>query len=606
MRFLFIDFETYFDSKNGYTLRKMPMAAYIRDQRFKVHGFAYAEAGHVPVWLSNTELLSKTNYSDIAIIGQNVKFDGAILAWHFGAKPAMWIDTMAMSKAVLGANVRNHSLATLAEFFKLPAKGELLTDGLETLGADDEARLAEYCKHDVWLTMEIFNRLKNTFPKSQYWFMDWSVKCFIEPKLSVDTNLVEKIIEQEKEKLSSLPQEKQKMFASNVKFAKLLEEKGFEIPVKESPRTGKKIPALALGDPQFLDMLNGGNEELSSLCETRVMVKSRINETRAAKLLEVGRRGNYPFDILFSGASQTHRFSGLPGGGGNPQNFPKKGDLRKAIVAPEGHVILAGDFSSVEARVVAWASGDPRLILAFDEGRDVYCEFASAFYNRKITKTDIAERQHGKIAVLGLGYGAGVNKFGIIYKLQAGKNLGYEDAKKTVDLYRFYYIGVPNYWRVLDELLPQMAGGQKGEVPGMPFVKFDGPNFILPSGLTMKYPGLIKEWDEKGKRQWAYYAHKDRKKEKSRYTLWGGKILENLSQAVAGEICKEAIKKIHRPEWPVVGMIHDSILTVCKKEEAEKRAVEMRQIMESQVSFWPEIKLGAAVGYDLNWGGLKT
>ena len=131
-----------------------------------------------------------------------------------------------------------------------------------------------------------------------------------------------------------------------------------------------QIPALALGDTGFLEMLEGENEELKALCEARVAAKSTLLETRATKLAVVGRTGLWPFDIRFSGADQTHRFSGGSGAGGNPQNFTRGSALRAAVTVPYGYELVVGDFAQIEFRLVAYLSRDPGLLALIKNGTD--------------------------------------------------------------------------------------------------------------------------------------------------------------------------------------------------------------------------------------------
>ena len=110
-------------------------------------------------------------------------------------------------------------------------------------------------------------------------------------------------------------------------------------------------------------------------------------ETRSAKLAAIGATGRFPVDVEFSGADQTHRYSGGNGSGGNFQNFTRGSALRDAVEAPKGHSLVVGDFSNVELRVVAYLTKDPGLIQAIEQGTDLYCDFASVFYGRKNYKS---------------------------------------------------------------------------------------------------------------------------------------------------------------------------------------------------------------------------
>ena len=404
---LFVDFETYYDTQAGYTLSStkknhVSMCEYIRDERFKVHGLGYATTSSEPKWVSGLEMqgwVSDIEWSRTAVIAHNVKFDGTILNWKYGVKPALYVDTQSIALAVIGANTPSFSLKKLAEYLGLPPKGDMHTDGLRDLSPEQEAELATYCLRDVELCRGIFAKLEKRFPKNQYQFVDWAARCFIEPKLEINVPLAQQLSVEEAEEKKRLIAEigiDKKVFSSNPQFAKLLESRGYEVPTKKSPRTKEDIPALALGDIEFQEMLESEDEELKKLCEVRKAIKSTIYETRGAKLAKVGASGAYPFDVIFSGAKTTHRFSGGSGAGGNPQNIPKDSVMRKCFKAPEGHSLVVADFSSIELRVEAWLAGEPKLIKGLTEGKDIYSGFATEFYRRPITKADKRERQFGK------------------------------------------------------------------------------------------------------------------------------------------------------------------------------------------------------------------
>lgn len=406
--FLFIDFETVWDTKAKYGLKDLSVVEYVRDPRFKVFGMGLALNDESPRWvsgLSQTEIMFTGNWKDVIVVGHNIKFDGFILREKYGIHPKAWIDTKGMSRAVLGKTVKNHSLATLAKHFGLEAKGTMKTDGLTSLTTEQEEELAEYCRHDVFLCREIYKRLAPQFPEGQYASMSQTIDMFVNPKLVLNVPLLEKTAKEEALRRETIFKEigiEKSEFASNKKFPALLLKYGYEVPTKPSPKKKDEkgeplqIPALALGDIGFIELMENGNEELKKLCEARVAAKSTLLETRSIKLASIGRTGRWPFDVEFSGANQTHRFSGGSGAGGNPQNFTRDSALREAVETPKGYSLVVGDFSNIEMRLVAYLSKDPGLISGIERGIDLYCDFASTFFGRKITKEDDSARRFGK------------------------------------------------------------------------------------------------------------------------------------------------------------------------------------------------------------------
>lgn len=612
-KLLFLDFETYWESKKGgYGLKQLSMVEYIRDPRFKAFGLGYAWADSkggpksVPVWISGlqianfcSQIANEIGWPNIALVGHNVKFDGMILREIYECVPGQYIDTKGMSKGVMGKTIKNHSLATVAEHFGFVPKGTMRTDGLTELTKAQEDELAQYCLHDVELCREVFYKFKPEFPENQYEVMHRTVDMFINAKTVLNVSLLEKTNAEEIKRRANIFKEigiEKSEFSSNVKFPALLKAKGYEVPVKTSPRTGKEIPALALGDTEFVSLMENGNEELKTLCEARIAAKSTLLETRSAKLGAIGKTGNWPFDVEFSGADQTHRFSGGSGAGGNPQNFTRDSALREAVEAPMGHSLVVGDFDKVECRMVAYLSRDPGLIAAI-EG-DAYSAFSSNYYGRKITKEDKHERRFGKEAILGLGYGMGWRKFKDRVKLKTGKTITEEEAKRGVNLYREMYNKVPALWEYLDSVIPAIASGKSimWPLPGKL-----GHGFIeLPSGLKMRYPNLRPEKGDRGHMEWVYDVWKKGNLEKAK--LYGGKLLENISQALAGELCKEAMLKFGNR---VTGLVHDEIHVLAKKGTELVTKMALQRAMTVAPKWFPELRLKAEVGVGPNWAEAK-
>jgi hypothetical protein len=594
--FLFLDFESYFDSKAKYSLRNLSIVEYVRDARYKSHGVGVAVEDDAPVWMDPSELAC-FDWSQVDLVGQNLKFDGFILREKYGFVPRRFIDTKSMAKALLGKTIPTCSLRDVADHFGFVPKGEMKTDGIRDLTPEQEKELAEYCLHDVDLTRQIFKKLYPLFPSNQLPTMDWTIRTFVAPKLILNTALLWDAAKAEKERRAKIFEEigiDKKVFASNAKFPALLKEEGFDVPTKLSPRTGKPIAALALGDPEFLEMANSENDRLKSLCEARIAAKSTLLETRSEKLAKISETGAWPFDVEFSGAMQTHRFSGSSGAGGNPQNFTKSSALRSAVCAPEGYKFIYADFSNIEFRIAAFLAKDAGLIHGIENNVDMYCDFAGSFYGRKITKADKEERDFGKTALLGLQYGMGPTKFQKSVLLKTGQKISPEDAKKAVNLYRHAkYPRIKAFWKKLEDNLEGLYKGiQTVEGP----VIFVDNGISLPSGLRIRYPNLRKVEDD-----WCFDVWK-KKTTIETVGIYGGHVLENICQGLAGEICKEALIKFADR---AVGQCHDEIHLLAREDEAEDVAQALYDAMVTPPTWFPNLKLEAEIHIGNNWGDCK-
>jgi DNA polymerase bacteriophage-type len=532
-------------------------------------------------------------------VAHNCKFDGAILAWRYKVKPFAWMDTMGLAKATLGNNVSGHSLKRLAGYLGLPAKGEISCEGVLHPSEKQLAELGEYCKNDVEICKGIYEKLITQFPQNQLWHIDWTIRAFVEPKLVLEQTTLEKGVQNEKARREEIIKKSgidKSVLASNKQFAEYLRSKGMVVPTKLSSRTGKSIPAFARTD--------GGLGELATaapdLYAARIASKSNLLETRGESLLAVAKTGSFPFDVGFSGAIQTHRYSGGSGAGGNPQNFTRNSFLRTAICAPAGHSFIVGDFAAIELRLLAWLAQEPRLMGKIIDDEDIYADFASLKYGRKITKADKAERQFGKGAILGLGYNMGAKKFKLTIKNQTGMDISEEEAWKTVDLYRTTYFNVPKLWEQAHSVLSLISSGKIGCLWFAPFIKVKQNALVLPSGLMIRYPNLRQQGDD-----WVYDVYK-KVYEAETTNLYGGKIIENICQALAGELCKEAIALAENAGLKCVGQVHDEILALVPENINGQAVHVLQQCMERPPKWLPTLKLKAEVGCGRNWHEAKS
>lgn len=423
-RTLVIDFETAWCTASGYTLSKMTTEEYIRDKRFLAWGLGWKEMGSAQPaqWVSHFDIpdfLATIDWTTTAVAAHNAAFDCAILAWVYGVNPVFIFDSLSMARALRGVEVGN-SLDKLAGVFGLPAKGVALasTNGVleGPLNPALEASLASYCCHDVYLAEQILaklwmryspetNELKGPFPIKELRLIDMTIRMFTQPVFELDADMLREAIDKERTEREGLLQRlgiEEASLASNPKFALVLQAVGVDPPRKISKTTGKETFAFAKSDALFQALLNGDREDVALLCEARLKVKSTLERTRAQRLLDVAMRGTLPVPLTYFGAG-TGRWSGK-GGSLNLQNLKRGSFLRNAIMAPEGHVIIAGDLAQIEPRVLAWLADYTDLLALFaDHKVDVYAVFGSRMFGVPgLTKeTHPALRQSAKSALIG-------------------------------------------------------------------------------------------------------------------------------------------------------------------------------------------------------------
>jgi DNA polymerase len=287
---------------------------------------------------------------------------------------------------------------------------------------------------------------------------------------------------------------------------------------------------------------------VQALVAARLGAKSTLNETRALRLIDMAGRGPACVYLNYYGAGVTGRASG--GDKMNWQNNTRGSPLRKAIYAPIGMTCVVGDSSNIESRLEDWLAGQDDVVEAYRRydaglGPDIYCVVAERIYGRPITKKENPdERQMGKTAKLGLGYGMGAEKFVLAAKSQAKVVLSHDEAQRIVNVYRQTHGEVVKFWRRCEEALAYIAAGREG-------VKVDHRGIIvttenglrLPNGLEIKYPDL-----QHGEDGWTYFDGRSRQK------IYGGKVCENIIQALARILVMEQCLMVKRKQ---VLSVHD-------------------------------------------------
>lgn len=431
-----IDIETAYDSKNGYTLKKMTTEEYLNDPRFKLFGFCVSKDGGRPVWVPGARakrVLDKLELHKHTVICHNAAFDLAALSWKYGVRPKRIVDTLSMCRGLFGT-IDSNSLAAVCERLGLGAKGGYIADmdGVMELTPEAEAQLAEYCKQDTSLTWKLYQRLKPDFPAVESVVVDLTVRMFTEPVFVLDEYCIEREIEltdRRREELLEKAKCRLEDLRSDAKFAELLISLGVSPPKKVSPKRSAKagepvyVWAFAKSDPDFKELLNHENELVRWAAEARIGLKSTIKESRAQRFRGIMHRmGKLPIALDYYGAG-TGRYAASRSAATNLQNLPaargsKDPDvalLRKSMRAPEGYAVVVCDASQIEARFAAWLAGQDDLVAAFAAHADVYSQMASKIFGRHVDRKnnpdDYIPGFIGKCTTLGCNYSMGMFKF---------------------------------------------------------------------------------------------------------------------------------------------------------------------------------------------------
>ena len=264
--------------------------------------------------------------------------------------------------------------------------------------------------------------------------------------------------------------------------------------------------------------------------------------------------------------------------------------IRTAFVAAPGHTFHVCDFSAIEARVIAWLAGENWVLDVFKNGGDIYCSTASKMFGVPVEKhgQNSELRQKGKIAVLALGYGGGVSAL----EAMGGARLGLseDEEKEIVQLWRKSNQNITQLWQTLEaaavkaiqtgESVRVNRGIVVGRQWGMLIV-------TLPSGRTLCYPrvsiGIERNDDWRGDHEIIEYEGTNQTTKKwGKIRTYGGKLTENVVQAIARDILGVVILRAREAGLPVVFHIHDEIVV----EAAPGQTLEQVEALFNQPIDW--------------------
>lgn len=257
--------------------------------------------------------------------------------------------------------------------------------------------------------------------------------------------------------------------------------------------------------------------------------------------------------------------------------------LRNAIIPDKGRLLVAGDFSQIEARnTLALAGQWDKVELLRTTGSATYIDMGEKIFGRKIDKhDDVFEYTIGKNTVLGCGFGMG----GPTFQKKYAKTHPLEFCSHVVEVYREDWAPeVPKLWKGYEKAaLQTVVTGRPHEAYGVVY-RMDGQWLVahLPSGRDMWYfnPQRVMApmpWDADDIRPtWTYQAMK-----KGRWATchpFGGLLTENVAQAIARDTMVAAMFRCEENGYPVVLTVHDEILTEPVTAHADYKTLE--QIME--------------------------
>ena len=622
MKTVIVDLETYWAV--GHSLTKMPPIAYCMHPDTEIISCA-VKVGDQPTVVAFGEeeiklLLDDVDWTDSYLVGHNMSgFDAMILAWRFGIKPKLWGCTLAMARPIHAKDV-GLSLAKLVEHYHLGVKDQTVlhnTKGKNLCDFTDEelADMRNYNAADVDQCYDLFTRLIKRTKRDEAILIDMTIRMLVEPQFEADMDLLANTLADEDarkhamlldiaDKMGVLDIDKTEeenadaaltVLSSAAKFSTFLKTLGVDVPTKVSPTTGKDIPALAKTDEAFLALQEHDDPLVATAANARLDAKSTILQTRIQAFMDAANahpQGKVPIPLKYYGADTTGRWSGW---GYNPQNLPRVNPynprpsdaLRRSLVAPGGYKVVVADLSGIELRVNHFLWKVPSSMKLFwddPEKADLYKDFASKLYEIPLDEVSKEQRQVGKVAHLGLGFGAGYVTFQKVAKLMGGVDITEDESRDIVERWRYEYSEICAGWRTCHKALqPIMHGLEGSAVDPWGMITPVPEGLKTPKGM-IRYPDLRLEYDEENRKEF-WYGHG-----RNKARIYAGKIDENIVQHLARcVIADNALAVRAKTGYNPALMVHDELVYVVPEEEAEILLDIVQKIMRTPPVWWPEL-----------------
>jgi len=623
MKICTVDLETYWSVTHS--LSKMSPIAYCMhpDTEIISCGFKFDD-GETEIVFGEANVIeyaSKVDWSQYWVVGHNLSgFDSMILAWRMHIKPRLWGCTLAMSRPI-HAKDAGGSLAKLVEHYKIGYKDQsalIATKGrrLSEFTKKEIADMALYNKDDVDQCYALLRRLIPQTRKDEVRLIDMTIRMLVEPKFEANSSLLYGTLVEEgiRKKKVLLEASKEmnvydaahtdeenieailKLLSSAAKFAAFLRTVGVEVPTKISARTGKEIPALAKTDEEFLALQEHDNPIVATAAAARLDAKSTILQTRINAFLDASNAHpdkRVPIPLKYYGADTTGRWSGW---GYNPQNLPRVNPyaprpsdaLRKSLIAPAGYKVVVADLSGIELRVnhFLWkVPSSTAMFQADPEKADLYKDFASKLYAVPYDNVTKQQRQVGKVAHLGLGFGAGWKTFMTVAKLMGGVEIDESESQDIVNQWRDSYYEITRGWRTCHNVLPTIMRGATGAALDPWGMVVPVPEGLkTPKGI-IRYPSLRTERNEADGRMEFVYGHG-----RNKARIYAGKIDENIVQHLARcVIADNALTVQDLTGLNPALMVHDELVYIVPESESQDMLDLVQKVMRTPPIWWPEL-----------------
>ena len=280
--------------------------------------------------------------------------------------------------------------------------------------------------------------------------------------------------------------------------------------------------------------------------------------------------------------------------------------VRTALVAPDGTRFVVADFSAIEARVIAWVAQEKWRQDAFANGEDIYCASASQMFHCKVVKhgENGELRQKGKIAELALGYGGGIAAL----KNFGADKMGLSDPEleDIVQKWRAASPRIPKLWHELENAALECIRTKRTiHLPQYRNIALewfeDSLMLVLPTGRKLRYKDATIASNKFDKPAIIFKSMNQQAKKWAKTETWGGKLTENLIQAIARDCLCAAMKRLKEckhASYKICAHIHDEVVLEVPKGEG---SLEDAVAIMTQNEPWNEGLLMNADGFENNY-----
>jgi DNA polymerase len=547
-------------------------------------------------------------------------------ALYWGAPPKL-----EQAAPVVGANVnKDKEGARLMRRMTRPRDDGSWWDQDERDGKDLLIRLGQYCMQDVRTERAVARRLKPMPPEERrLWLLDQRMNA---RGLEVDIDAVHKmqaVVEHELRRLGGrLDKLTGGAVTSVTQTGRIVEHlKAQKVQIDS---LDKRVLPLVLNDPK------------NPLTGDQRLILTLYQEGAKSSTAKLARMRSYQDDdgrvrglVQYGGAMRTLRWAGR---GVQIQNYPRPTKaidpraaledilcgadadaldcihgnpmdvvsqcLRGAYVAAAGRMLAVCDYSAIEARVVAWLAGQADVLDVFRRGEDIYVKAA-----RDVGSSN---RLLGKVIILACGFGMGWKRFhemaaafGITLREQQSKDIvyGWRDANSDTrslwhnvdDIVRTVIEeNVVDRWTWTDSKRLAFRMARDERLAGAMLMQ-------LPSGRSIVYrearvDEIINDADDDGVgevEKVIRYAGLDWRKTWTRIRTWGGKLVENATQAMARDLLADAMLRLEDDSDDLNVTVHDELIAEPKIECAHARLAEMKAVMSAPPSWASGLPLAA-------------